>query len=66
MRDELGTTYFAESSPESTIIGIIKHVDDSMQRYCLDRGHYPDELEDMEGTRFSYLNPFTGRRISPC
>lgn len=65
LRDELGTTYFAESSPESTIIGIIKHVADSMQRYCLEKGHYPEELENMEEIRFSYLNPFTGRKDKP-
>lgn len=65
LRDEQGTTYFAKSSPESTIIGIIKHVADSMQRYCLEKGHYPDELEDMKEIRFSYLNPFTGRKDKP-
>lgn len=63
--DEYGTTYFYDSSEEATVLEVMRQVADSCQRYYLEKGRYPDHLEDINGIKFSYHNPFTARKDKP-
>ncbi len=63
--DDQGSTLYTEASPELQVADFADELGRAAQLTYLRQHHYPKKLEDLDGTKRAYHNPFTGQADHP-